>query len=787
MRLVKQVRVVTKELFLVGNMRSQSLYEWLFSKLYRKILRYDPLNKVLRYFVIVPLQRKNLFQQLRRLDQGADHMRTYNPSIRQRRQRKCVLNESSRNNDLVYKSSSLRRYCSCKVNNRFIKIDAGINSTSRQDVRDKVMENLGDLNLFKKEILCESKGLTPLLLKSINKGVWPIPKYDKEIKTLVRKRQKYLAMLSNLHGFRSAMVIQQANEWLTKLDLRVFAIESVYKSFGNLTPGVDNVILKHENLLNYLERLKYNNLRHYKVDPIRKVYVPTNKRPLGIITIKDRIVQTLFVQVLDPIIDAHADNHSFGFRKGRNSHQAIGLLGKFLSVDPAHRKGSSDKKYFTHSKYILNIGTERFFTKANRDWLLKNYPFPNSFVQILESWLSCEIMYQNEYEVLISGFPQGSIIGPSLINFTLNGLEKTVIFNKATIFNKKVPKGCASKGLIYNKSPLVTRKAFASSPIRYADKFIVVVSDKELVKIISDRIDNFLQERGLIKNPTKSKIFKWKNGAKFDYLGFTFHYNSGKRFFKKIAQRKHNRNFIRNGLYVYPSKLRVRLFKKKIKEIINNNLNASPYRLILILNPQIRSWGGYFGIGALQTFSQLDHYIWYRIWRYLRRKYKKVSINNLVSRHFKGVHTPSGRTWQFHGIFDSVNKDIAEQKQFVVWLLLLSQLNKPVSAFVLSPTKALVESTHYIDESLCDEYNLKVTKLRSKRKSVDKWSLLYNRQQGLCCICGQSLGYLISENLEIYYSKKVFELSARDSHLKNINNLRLAHKSCYKAGLKFKE
>ena len=193
-------------------------------------------------------------------------------------------------------------------------------------------------------------------------------KYNKEIRALVKKRQKYLGMLSNLYGFRSAKVMQQIDEWLTKLDLRVLAIESVYRSAGNLRPGVDNLILKRENLLTYLEILKYNNLKGYKADQVRKVYVPKGKtsfRALGIATIKDRIVQTLFVQVIEPIIDVHADKNSYGFRKGRNPHQAIGLLSKLLSVKPTHQRLTSDKRYFSHSKYILKIDIEKFFENVN--------------------------------------------------------------------------------------------------------------------------------------------------------------------------------------------------------------------------------------------------------------------------------------------------------------------------------------------------------------------------------------------------------------------------------------
>jgi RNA-directed DNA polymerase len=676
------------------------------------------------------------------------------------------------------------------VSDRSIKKDASVNNASRQDVRGKVLENQGDLNCFKKEILSESENLTPLLIKSIDKGIWPMLKFNKEIRTLVKKRQKYLAMLSNQYGFRSATVIQQVDGWLTKLDLRVFAVESVYRSFGNLTPGVDNLILKRKNLIDHLEILKYNNLKHYKVDQIRKVYIPKGKndiRLLGIPTIKDRIVQTLFVQILEPIIDVHADNNSFGFRKGRNPHQAIGLLSKLLSVKPAHQRRHSDKRYFMHSKYILSIDIKKSFDKVNHDWLLKNYPFPNNFINILKNWLFDEIIYQGEDEILISGFPQGSVIGPSLVNFTLNGLEKITVPNKVFAFDEEKFNYYVSKGLIYNKSFSIVRKTFISSIIRYADDFIVVVNDKEQAEIISDKIDIFLKERGLNRNSVKSKVFKWENNAKFDYLGFTFHYILEKRFSKITMQRKHNKNLIRSGLYVYPSKVKVQSFKNKIKETIKSNLNVSPYRLVNILNPIIRGWGNYFGIGTLRIFSRLDHYIWYRIWRYLRRKYKKVSTKNLVSRYFQGIHTPSGRTWQFHGTFNFVNKDTMKRKRSIAWILLLSQFNKLVPAQMFSPSKTLVKSTYYIDDSLFNEYNVKVVKLRSKEKSVDRWSLLYKRQEGLCCVCGQSLGYLTSENFEIYHLKRASQLDVDDFNLKDINNLQLVHKSCHKTTLKIKE
>jgi RNA-directed DNA polymerase len=722
-------------------------------------------------------------------------VRIHHLSFRQRMQSKCVLNESPKNKSHIVSASFTKRYYSCKVGNSFIKIDASINNrilstASRQNVRDKIMENPGDLNSFKKEIHSESKYLTPLLIKSIELGTWPMLKFNKEIKVLVKKRQKYLSMLSNQYGFRSTTVKRQMDEWLTKLDLRVFAIETVYRSSGNLTSGIDNLRLKRENLFDYLEILKYNNLKHYKADLIRRVYISkgkNDKRPLKISTIKDRIVQTLFVQVIEPIIDIYADSNSFGFRKGRNSHQAIGLLSEFLQVKTRHRRNRKDKRYFIQSKYVLTIHVEKFFDKGNHDWLLKNYPFPSTFTNILRQWLSSEIVYQGEYETLIRGFPQGSAIDLSLVNFTLNGLEKTIISAKPPVYDQEKFNYYASKGMQYNKSSLVIKPSLTSSTVRYAEDFIVVVSDKEQAEIISNKIDCFLKERGLNKNSSKSKILKWENNAKFDYLGFTFHYISENFFSKITMQKRFKKNFIRSGLHVYPSKLKVQAFKKKIKETIKHNLNTHPYCLIRILNPIIRGWGNYFSVGTLKIFFRLDHYIWYRLWRYLRRKYKKVSTSVFINRYFQGIETPSGRTWQFHGTLNRINKDTMKRTGKVVWLLLLSKLNSLVPAHSFSPSKKLMESTYYFDEYVFNEYNLKMVKLRSKKKSVNKWSLLYEKQKGLCDICGASLGYLISENLEIHQVEKVSNLSIVDSKLKDINNLRLVHKSCHKTLFKLKE
>lgn len=495
------------------------------------------------------------------------------------------------------------------------------------------------------------------------------------------------------------------------------------------------------------------------------------------------------MQVLEPIIDPHADYHSFGYRKGRNAHQAIGVLSKSLGykTKSAKEKKNLDKKYFVHSKFVINIDIKQFFDKVNHEWLLENYPFPSKLIHILKGWLSSEIIFQGEHEIPLTGFPQGSVLGPSLANFTLNGLEKVIIPSKKTVFDlEKFNYYLKQEGFFYNKRNLKVRKSLSSVIVRYVDDFIVIVNDENEARLINSNIKLFLKQRGLKLDLSKSTIFKWKNNAKFNYLGFTFHYILKKKVSQVTAQRKLGKNFIRGGLYVYPSKTKVQQFKKKIKIVILKNINVSPFCLIKIINPIITGWGNYFSIGTLRVFSRLDHFIYYRLWRYLRRKYKKVSTGILVERYFQGIDTPSGRVWQFHGTFNDVDKDTLKRKGSVAWIVLLSKLNEPVPAHTFSPNKDLIKTTYFVNETAFNNYNTNIVNLRGgKFKNFNNWSLLYTKQKGVCEICKLGLGYLTTENLEIHHLKGVADLDVDDPLLNDIKNLRLVHKLCHKTTLKF--
>jgi RNA-directed DNA polymerase len=204
----------------------------------------------------------------------------------------------------------------------------------------------------------------------------------------------------------------------------------------------------------------------------------------------------------------------------------------------------------------------------------------------------------------------------------------------------------------------------------------------------------------------------------------------------------------------------------------------SPYRMIQELNPIIRGWGNYFGIGTLRIFSRIDHYIWYRTWRYLTSKYKKVSRKILIQRYYQGIENPSKRLWHFHGIWEKASKDTKSRKGNISWLLLLSKLVKGLPAHMLRAPHKVLNTPIYIDSSPYEEWSTYIFNRRNSGKSSNNWSDLYKKQKGVCMVCEESLGYLLEENLEIHHVKPLSQ-NKDNNNINDINNLWLIHKSCH--------
>jgi len=688
-------------------------------------------------------------------------------------------------------SYDLLRYYSCQGDNSGTKWDVteGVanNSTSGNNTQISglltVILNLGELDLLKQEVDRKTKVFVKLAKEQIEKGRWPLLEHAVLFNKLIVLKQKYLSQLSINYGLQSIEVENLIINQMRGLVMKIYAINSVYQSKGNLTPGVDGEILTAEKRLYYLEKINFNYLlKNYKPSPIRRVFIPKGKngeRPLGIPTILDRIIQTWFLSVLDPVIDVHSDKYSFGFRKGRNAHQAIGELSRILYHKPINRrakKKENSRPYFSHNKYVLLTDIKGFFDNISHEWLLVNYPIPKIFRGILSQWLKSEISYQGESEINLNGFPQGSVIGPSLANFSLNGLEDCIKPSQATVIDEDR----YNYYLKINKKAIKskTRMTLSNRIVRFVDDFVIVCNNEKESELVREKIIMFLEKKRLEINKAKSICLKWTHGAKFDFLGFSFHYLIKTKPSRITEQRdKNNLHTSRGGLYVYPSNTSIAKFKFKIKYIIKTNLNFSPYKLILILNPIIRGWGNYFGIGTLRVFSRIDHFIWYRTWRYLRRKFKKVSVSKLIERFYK---INDNSSWHFHGTWNNARLDTLKRKGKINWLIRLTKMNSGVPAHDFRANNEVLNYSYYLNSEFFDKWSKRLSSKRTCNFESNLWDLLYNKQNGMCTMCNTSLGYLNERTLEIHHLKQVSQLDSKDLLINNVNNLVLLHKECHK-------
>lgn len=338
----------------------------------------------------------------------------------------------------------------------------------------------------------------------------------------------------------------------------------------------------------------------------------------------------LFVLTYEPILEVFSDTNSFGFRKSRNAHQAIGTLAYIL------KSNYDNNNKFYVSKYVLNLSICNFFEKIHHEWILENFPVHKKHYSLLKLWLMVRINYNHwEYDNL-TRFTQGRVFEYLLVNFSLNGLEEIIKPSKSSYKHKKKYLWNLKKDYnrlqAFKQSRVIIRNFF----VRYAEDFIIVTNHKNSVADLKYKIKYFLNKKGLRINKEKSKYFKFNSGQTLDFLGFTYKYikkSKNSRLTKKV-------NFKgqiikpRTGLFVYVSNKSVKKFKLKLKTVLKHT-NKSPYQIITALNIIIKRWCNYFAIGSYETFNKLDNYIFKRCFKFICKKFPRMGKYNMVQSFFK--------------------------------------------------------------------------------------------------------------------------------------------------------
>jgi len=201
------------------------------------------------------------------------------------------------------------------------------------------------------------------------------------------------------------------NSWA----VRMLAVRLVVLSKGAKTPGVDQRLVQSSD--DFLEIVKGLGVvpSGYKPKPVKRVMIPkgygTNElRALGIPTMFDRAVQSLYGLSLLPIAELTADEGSYGFRKGRGQLDAVLAAKRDLLELP-------------RPALILDANIKKFFDTVSHDWLLENIPMDKT---VLKAFLTAGSIDKGQFVPSPAGFPQGSIISPMLTNMTLNGLYQCI-------------------------------------------------------------------------------------------------------------------------------------------------------------------------------------------------------------------------------------------------------------------------------------------------------------------------------------------------------------------------